>query len=161
MPERGEKVALGATWSRDGVGMGSGKCDKAAIASESAETSRTQECVLTAFLLDRTTDSDALESLAVHLLNFCPDQGPLDSFGTHGEFQYPSGFRASLQGLVTLETASGCRKYMHSALQIGPNDEILPWKSNNAHTGTRARTHTHTHVEWFPANLSETCSLDK
>ena len=124
------------------VGMGSGKCDEAAIASESAETSRAQDCGLTAVLLGRTKDSDALESPAVHLLNFCPNQGPLASFATRGEFQYPSGFRASLQGLVMMETASGCRKYMHSALQIGPDDEILPWKSNSAHT----HRHTHTHT---------------
>ena len=123
------------------MGMGSGKYDEAPIASECAETSRAQDCALTAVLLGRATDSDALESLAVHLLNFCPDQRPLASFKFHGEFQYPSGFRASLQGLVMMETASGCRKYTHSALQIGPDDETLPWKSNSA----RARTHTHTY----------------
>ena len=69
------------------VGMGSGKCDEAAIASESSETSRAQDCGLTAVLLGRTTDSNALESSAVHLLNFCPNQEPLASFATHGEFQ--------------------------------------------------------------------------
>ena len=128
------------------MGMGSGKCDEAAIASESAETSRAQDCGLTAVLLGGTKDSHALESPAVHLLNFCPNQGPLASFATRGEFQYPSGFRASLQGLVMMETASGCRKYMHSALQIGPDDEILPWKSNSAHTHRHTHTHTHTHT---------------
>ena len=46
----GEKAA----W----VGMGSGKCDEAPLASECAETSRAQDCALTAVLLGRTTDSD-------------------------------------------------------------------------------------------------------
>ena len=40
------------------VGMGSGKCDEAPLASECAETSRAQDCALTAVLLGRTTDSD-------------------------------------------------------------------------------------------------------
>lgn len=118
-----DKIILGIICSMDGEGQGG------VVRSRGPGFADTtvQVCSGPAFWLGRTMGSEALKYLAVHLAESWPQ--PRIS----GQLQYPwgvsiyPGIQAHSQVAgQTEDMASRCKKHKHSALQTGPDGEILP-----------------------------------